>query len=365
MSTIPTFIQRDPAVVLSEIKAQLEAKLGREIMPAQVEHLIMQVVAYREVLINERFNAGAAQLLYQYSVAPMLDYIAALVSVERLPPAAAGCKVLFYLVPGHVAVVIPGGTRVATSDGKIVFWLTDNISVPVGTNEVEALVTAQVPGADANGYPVGSVTRILDPLAFLQSVTNTTPTAGGSDDESDESLRERIKLAPSQFSTAGSRQSYLFHAKRANASIIDVSVSSPVPGTVMIVPLITGYDYTQVLLDVYNTCSAETVRPLCDTVIVAPPVTKNYAIEVELVAFHTADLTMVQNTVTANLQAYAAEKANRLGLDIVRSHISQLCRIPEVYDVEVIQPATNIEVDFDEVPVNTSIVVTITDVSNG
>lgn len=57
------------------------------------------------------------------------------------------------------------------------------------------------------------------------------------DVESDAQLRERIKLAPSQYSSAGSRSSYKFYAKSANAMITDVSVSSPVPGSVLIVPL--------------------------------------------------------------------------------------------------------------------------------
>ena len=44
--------------------------------------------------------------------------------------------------------------------------------------------------------------------------------------------------------------------------ITDVSVSSPVPGTVLIVPL-TEVDETpaQVITDVYDVCSAENVRP--------------------------------------------------------------------------------------------------------
>ena len=366
MAELPKFIERDPVAIMAEIKAQFEGLLGRELQPAQVESLIAQLIGYREILLYERFNAGASQLLYQFSKAPMLDYIAALVAVERLPPAIAGCTVVFTLVPGHGNVVVPDGTRVATNDNKVIFQTNGDITVTPSVNSVETFVTAQVPGKAANGYEVGAVTKILDPRAFVFAVTNITPTGGGSDDESDESLRERIRLAPSQFTTAGSRQSYLFHARRANAAIIDVSVSSPIPGTVYIVPLIHGSVYGQVLSDINFACSAETVRPLCDTVIVSAPSMRYYTIEVEIVAYNTVDdLIFLKNKVRDILQEYANSKSNKLGLDIVRSHITQHCRLREVYDINVVAPASNIEVDFDEVPICSNIIVTITGVNHG
>ena len=92
MNNIPSFVTRDPDVIMSEIKLQMEDLLGREIQPAQVEQLILQIIGYREVLLLERFNAGMAQLLFQFSNAPILDYVAALVAVERLPAENAGWR---------------------------------------------------------------------------------------------------------------------------------------------------------------------------------------------------------------------------------------------------------------------------------
>lgn len=365
MATTPTFINRDPETIMAEVKSQMESLLGREIMPAQVEQLILQIICYREVLLLERFNAGMAQLLYQFSTAPILDYIASLVAVERLPAAFAGCIVRFTLVPGHANVVLPAGTRVATSDGQHIFEVDDDITIPSTVNMVETAVTAQVAGKGANGYAVGDVNVILDPYAWISSVANTTVTGGGSDIETDESLRERIKLAPTQYSTAGSRQSYIFHAKRANPSIIDVSVSSPIPGVVFIVPLCEDRVYEQVLIDIYNTCSAEDVRPLTDTVIVSEPQEVEYEIDVELTLFDGAPVQEVQNKVYQALNEFAESKSRRLGLDIVRSHISQVCRIAQVYDVNIISPTDNVVIDFNEIPVCTGITVNVTGFNHG
>ena len=125
-NNIPTFVERDPAVIMAESKAKLEELLGRELQPAQVEQLILNFVVFRETLLVNRFNAGMRQMLYQFSTAPILDYIAGLVAVERLPAASAGCTVRFTLVAGHGSVLIPEGTRVSSSDGLAIFRTIDD-----------------------------------------------------------------------------------------------------------------------------------------------------------------------------------------------------------------------------------------------
>lgn len=209
-NNIPTFVERDPAVIMAESKAKLEELLGRELQPAQVEQLILNFVVFRETLLVNRFNAGMRQMLYQFSTAPILDYIAGLVAVERLPAASAGCTVRFTLVAGHGSVLIPEGTRVSSSDGLAIFRTIDDAIIAPATMTVELSVLADVAGKVGNGYAVGTINKILDPLAFVSTVENIDVTGGGSDVESDAQLRERIKLAPSQYSSAGSRSSYKF-----------------------------------------------------------------------------------------------------------------------------------------------------------
>jgi phage-related baseplate assembly protein len=323
----PIFVERDPAVIMAESKATLENLLGRELQPAQVEQLMLQFVVYREVLLLERFNAGMTQMLYQFSKAPVLDYIAGLVAVERLPAARAGCTVRFTLVDRHGQVLIPEGTRVSTVDGVVIFSVTDDIAIPPEVNSVDISAVAETPGKGGNGYAPGKVNVILDPLAFVSTVANLDTTGGGSDVETDEQLRERIKLAPSQYSSAGSRQSYLFHAKSANALITDVSVTSPIPGTVLIVPL-TEVEETpqQVIDDIYRVCNAEHVRPLTDTVIVSAPARVDYAIDVDIILYENTDAESLQSAITAALLEYTKQKREELGKDIIKSHIAQICR---------------------------------------
>ena len=391
MADIPSFITRDPIIIRDEIKAEYESWLGREIQPGQVEQLITNVIAYREVLLLERFNAGMAQMLYQFSNAPILDYIAALVSVERLPAAHAGCLLRFVLVPTHGAVVLPGGTRVSTADGKAIFETNDDVSIPMGVETVDVVATAQTPGLAANNIEIGKVTTILDPIAWVSTVTNITVSGGGSDIESDASLRERIKLAPHQYTTAGSRQSYIYHAKSANAAIIDVSVFSfifppaplitlpvgtlvatadgvfetddpipIVPGKVCIVPLADTNDYTQILANVYDTCSPENVRPLCDTVIVAKPEPIYYNIKADVVVKSGEDTLQLKARIDAALKDFTTTISKKLGTSVIRTQLACICRVTGVYDVDMVSPAANVTVMQHQYPVCTGIVVNVT-----
>ena len=365
-NTLPVFVVRDPDVIAAETKARMEEILQRELQPGQVEQLILNAFNYREVLLNNRFNAGMAQMLFQFSSAPVLDYLAALVAVERLPAASASCTVRFTLIAGHGSVLIPEGTRVATSDSAAIFSTTKDITATADILTVDVMVEAMQPGTEANGYTAGEVNAILDPLPYVSTVANLDVTAGGSDPETGEQLLARLKLAPSQFSSAGSDNSYVFYAYIASPLIIDVQVPSPVPGTVLIIPL-TIMDETppQILQDVYTACNPENVRPLTDTVIVSAPTPIDYAIEVDVVLFEDTPAAELQASILTELQNYAKSKRALLGQDIMRSHIIEKSRKERVYDVDVVSPAENIVVEDTEFARCTGIKVNITGFSRG
>jgi phage-related baseplate assembly protein len=87
--------------------------------------------------------------------------------------------------------------------------------------------------------------------------------------ESDDRLRTRCQMALEGLSVAGSRGAYLFHTLSASANVLDAQVDSSTPGTVQVYLLDARGDGIpdQALLDtVSRALSAETVRPLCDTV---------------------------------------------------------------------------------------------------
>ena len=63
---------------------------------------------------------------------------------------------------------------------------------------------------------VGQINTLVDPIAYISSVSNTTASTGGTDTEDDENYRERIQLAPESFSVAGSEGAYIYWARSAH-----------------------------------------------------------------------------------------------------------------------------------------------------
>lgn len=186
------------------------------------------------------------------------------------------------------------------------------------------------------------------------------------DDETDDQLRERIKLAPEAFTTAGSRGSYIYHAKSADSSIVDVAVQSPSPGVVAIYPLTSTGLPDQAALDaVLALCSAEDVRPLTDDVQVFSPVAVDFSIAVTIETYQWPDRETVESQIAAAIQAITLPAAGMLGRDITTSSIIAAATVNGVYRVTVQSPAEDVIVPPEGFANCTSITVTMGASVNG
>ena len=67
--------------------------------------------------------------------------------------------------------------------------------LPAGSLYVDVDVQSTEGGSDYNGIPVGEINALVDLIAYIDSVSNTSVTSGGGDVEDDEDLRERIRLS--------------------------------------------------------------------------------------------------------------------------------------------------------------------------
>ena len=146
--------------------------------------------------------------------------------------------------------------------------------------DVEA--ECQTAGASGNGFVAGQINRLVDPVAYVSAVENTTISLGGANVETDDNYRIRIRLSPEKYSTAGPDGAYVYWAKSAHQDIIDVAVYSPSPGEVNVRPLMTGGELpSQEILDLVEaTLSDRDRRPLTDSLTVAAPDQVNYDIDV-------------------------------------------------------------------------------------
>lgn len=199
-------------------------------------------------------------------------------------------------------------------------------------------------------------------LDYLGELVGVTRLPG----EDDERLRARILEAPESFSVAGPRLAYRHHAMSADASIVDVAVTSPEPGVVRLYPLTnTGLPSAEIRALVLAKASAEDVRPLCDTVEVADPIDMPFTVDARLAVLQGYDAETVRQAALAAVTARCAEIASRLGRDVARSALIAALHVDGVASVNLVAPNADISVPETAWAHAVSIGVTVEGMSDG
>jgi phage-related baseplate assembly protein len=321
----PIFTDVDPNTIAAEMKAFFEASLNKKIEPAQIEQLLINGFAYRESVVRNQINHAAVQNLVAFASFPVLDYLGELVGVTRIPAVAASCQITLSFVGNTVAQVIPEGTRIASTDQRVFFRTTEAVTVPANVSNKTVPAICETEGVEGNNYAPGEISIIQDPQPFLVSAVNTDTTIGGAPEETDAQLRERIKLAPYQFSTAGSVGAYKFWTLTAHPSIIDAGVPKipNEPGVVDVYPLIDSGEETptEILDAVRDVLTADRIRPTCDTVNVQSPTRIEYVLTIQLILFTGAPQVETTQKVVDNAAAFTLGKRRTLGQDVIREQL--------------------------------------------
>lgn len=370
MATAPIIIERTPQEIIDSIVSRYETYTGNTLQPAQVERLMIQSVAYELSLKLEQVQAAGINNLISFSTAPVLDYLVELLGVTRLAPSSAIVTIEFTLDVGHPGVTIPAGTRVASADNVAVFETQNDIIVTAATTTASDVCVSVTAGAEFNNYAIGTLTNILDPVTYVSAATNNDVSAGGASQETDDALRERARLAPSAFGTAGANDAYKYWALTANPSIIDVHV--PIvpaqPGTVVVYPLLEDGSVTPTLVldQVEEVLNARYVRPMCDTVNAVAPTQVTYTLDIGLVIYEDQDPIAIQATAQTALDALVLELRQELGRDVMGDQIIAACAPigSGVYDVDL-GAFTDIIIAENEFAFCTSAVVTVTGTNEG
>lgn len=191
-------------------------------------------------------------------------------------------------------------------------------------------------------YAVGSNLDALSALPWLQVTrqiitpaddTTTPPTPAVMED--DDRFRQRLLLAYNQLSTAGSIDSYKYHTLTANSTIKDVKVDSPVPGGVRVSVLSSigdGTVLTAVIDQVSAALTAESVRPLNDTVTVQSAEIVNYSIDATLTLYPGESYQVIIDAVNASINEFVTSN-HKLGYDINVSGVYAALRLNGVQNV--------------------------------
>jgi len=343
----------DPRAVLNDMVATFQTQTNRTLYPAQVERLLIDLYAYRESLVRNAIQYAASQCLVAFASYPMIDFLGQLVGVSRLPAQGALCTLQFTLASGAPAggFTIAAGTLVGTQDGQFAFATSAALTIAAGASAGAVSAACTTPGVGANGYAVGQVSLQLNPNSAISAVSNTTVTSGGSAIESDDHLRDRIQAAPNRFSVAGPSGAYRFWALSADPSIVDVSVTTPVPGTVDVwilaapgiqpaaSPNSAVVASGALLSKVAAIVNSTSIRPLTDSVNVLAVNEVDYQITGTVTLYSDADPATTMSGANAAAQQFVRNLASRIQRDIVPEEIiAAIGSVPGVYRVQLTAP---------------------------
>ena len=339
----------DPNAILRDMISQFEQVSGRTLYPAQVERLLVSLYAYREALVRNAIQYAGQQNLLAFAVYPLLDYIGQAMDTPRLGAVGALTTLQVVLTTAQTqSYTIPFGTQVGTQDGLLAFTTQADLTIAAGVTSGQVTAQCTTPGTVGNGYVAGQVSVLAVANPLISSVANTTTTANGADAEIDDAYRERIQLAPNQFSTAGPSGAYEYFARSASTAVIDAQVVTTAPGSVTVyilagpitaqpaaAPNQTGVASASLISTVLAALSATTVRPLCDTVTVSAITEVDYAITATVTLYADADSTSTEAAATTAATDLALILVPRIQRNLVPSQWETALSVAGVYDVDV------------------------------
>lgn len=283
----------------------------------------LSVQVYQALLYVDK--TGKQDLL-KYSYGEYLDNLAAMKGIAREKAKPARVMIRFTLSGIRPSTVeIPAGTRV--TDGEIYFQTESYAAIPAGNTSADVAAECMTSGTSGNDLGIGELNVLVDPVPYVAKVSNTEPTSGGADIEDDDTLKDRIYIAPSKYSVAGPEESYRYWVKTYNSNISDVLIYSDDPVDVIIEFIMNNGELPSesMILGVQKFLADEQIRPLTDRLTVKAPDTVDYKVNVKYFV-NKSDLKKV-DTIKAAVEAavddYVVWQRSKIGRDINPSQLIQ------------------------------------------
>lgn len=286
-------------------------------------------------------KAGKMNFL-KYSYGDYLKHLAAFKNTPELEQQKATVSVRWSLAEARaVATAIPEGTR-ATADWETFFETTEYNEIPAGETEIIVTMTCTETGEKGNGFQAGEIIEMVDPLPFIDSIENTTESAGGTDEESEQSLAERAYLAPSGYSTAGPEDAYIYHAKSYDPEIGDILPTSPSPGVVDIrfIKADGSLPTAGEIAGLKAYLEAADRKPLTDSLQIGAPTAVNYQIAATYYINKSdqSSAAAIQGAALQALEDYQAWQCGKIGRDINPDELLGLLKQAGVKRVVITYP---------------------------
>ncbi len=338
-----SFATLSSSEIESAVLTAYERQAGVTLQPGDPVRLFLESLAYLFSVQNQLIDLAGKQNLLAYARGAHLDHLGALMGVERIPAQSARVTLRFSLSEAlGFTAEIPEGMRVGTQDGSITFATIASAEIPAGELYVDVTALCTEAGAQATGLVAGQISQLVDPLPYVVSVSNITPSVEGADIEDDERLRERIRIAPESYTVAGSSGAYEAQVLAVSSEIENVSVTTPEPGVVDVRFVLEGGELPDesMIAMVEDALTADEVRPLTDNVEVGAPDTVEYSIQGTwyLRRDDATILSGITTAVTEAVEEYRLWQRSKPGRDINPTTLISLVQQAGAKRVELTSP---------------------------
>lgn len=297
------FIETDASKIYNSVLDALMQHCNEALCPGDERRIFGEALVAVLVLVLNLMDDRAKQRTLQNARGYVLDALGERLDVYRLEASAATATFRFTASAAqNENIIIPAGTRI-TTDGSVYFATKEVTVLPAGELSVDVPGVCTSTGAAYNGYAAETISTLVDLIPFVAGAANIDTSVGGDDGEpytaeGDNKFRERIRLAPSVLSTAGSESGYRYHVLSADPDIIDVAIDCPKdePNTVKLYPLMKGGDVPDedTLQKVLDATTGAKVRAMTDHVLVIPPEQVEYDIEIKYYCTKEDEATLIQ-----------------------------------------------------------------------
>lgn len=343
------FIETNASEIYEIVIGSLESKCGADLYPGDERRIFGEAIVPLVVALFNAVNDACRQKMLRYARGEVLDALGERENVTRSAAVSATTTERFSLNTAiSENIIIPKGTRV-TSDYTNYFATDTTAVLAAGDTFVDVPVTAETGGSSANGITIGQINVLVDTVPYIDSVSNIAATSGGSDEETDDAYRDRIRTSGASLSVAGPPNAYKYWAMEADSTVADAAVGSPSPGVVLITPICYGGEIPDesILAKVLEKCSADDIRPLTDLVRVQAPSVETYDIELKYYTTE-ADESACVETIEGDggaIDKYVYWQGSALNRDINPDYLRKLILAPNwsndavgAVRVEVISP---------------------------
>ena len=309
--------------LVSEYENSITAITGNKYVLPQADKFRIIINSIALILYQnlQCIDRAGKQNTLKYAYGEYLDNKAAEKGVVRKTAKAATLNVKFSLETARSSsTLIPKGTRVS-NDSDIYFETQNSEKIAAGNTDIVISCVCTEVGTLGNNIQIGEITTLVDPVTYINEVVNTTVSTGGTDDEDDDSLRERVFLAPSSYTTTGSADAYIYHCKLFSNDIADVIATSDVGSAVVniIVLLKNGViPEEELITQLQEYLNSDSIKTLTDKVVVAAPSVKKYDINLTYYINKSdrSKALLIQKNVEKAINEYILWQNSKIGRDI-------------------------------------------------